>query len=383
MTRFIPVSEPLIEEDEIKTVAEVLNSGWIGLGPKTEEFEKKFEEYIGVQNALATNSCTSALRLALHAHDIGPGDEVLVTPITFAATVNVIEHLGAKPVFIDIDKDTMLLDLVKIKDKITNKTRAIIPVHLAGMVCDTELLSGSLPKNIIIIEDAAHALGAEINNKKIGNSNNLVCFSFYPTKNITTIEGGMITTNNDALAEKLCPLIHHGLSINAFERTKTSNIYKVTHAGYKYNLNDVSSTLGLKQLEKINQFLIKRNKIALIYQQELTNNELIFIPQLKDKNIKRVYNLYPILIDFNKLTIMREELMYSLQKANIGTGIHFEALHLQPYYKNKYGFTKGMLPNAEFVSERLLSLPLSAKMTEEEALYVADTLKKILHSNKK
>jgi dTDP-4-amino-4,6-dideoxygalactose transaminase len=377
----VPFSSPLIEADEIREVTKVLRSGWIGTGPKVQEFERKLSEYIGVNNAITVNSCTAALHLSLIVSGVRVGDEVITTPMTFAATSNVITHVGAKPVFADIKKNSWNIDPNEIKKRITNRTKAIIPVHYAGLPCDlNEISEIARAKNIHIIEDAAHAFGARYDGQRIGSSGNLVCFSFYPTKNITTIEGGLVCTQDTHIADLIKVLRLHGQSSDAWSRYSSGSAksYRVTHAGFKYNLTDVQAAIGIKQLEKVNRFLEIRKRIAKIYLEELNGVHGIIVPVSEAENGERVWHLFTILIKSEELGVDRDVVMAKLNEIGIGTGIHYEALNLHPFYQNQYGYHDGMYPVAEYVSARTLSLPLSAKLTDEQVIYVIDRLKSIL-----
>ncbi|RKY89127.1 UDP-4-amino-4,6-dideoxy-N-acetyl-beta-L-altrosamine transaminase, partial [candidate division KSB1 bacterium] len=266
--RFLPFHQPSIDGEEIQEVVDTLKSGWITTGPKTKLFEKKFQEYIGCKYAIAVSSCTAGLHLALVAAGVGQGDEVITTPYTFATTGEVIIQIGAKPVFVDIEEDGFNIDVTKIPEAITPETKAIIPVHFAGEPCDMdEIMKIAQENNLFVIEDAAHAVGAEYKGKKIGNIGDVTVFSFYATKNLTTGEGGMVTTNNDELAEKIRLLSLHGISKDAWKRytAEGSWYYEILYAGYKYNMTDIQASLGIHQLNKLEKFLSIRQKYAQRY----------------------------------------------------------------------------------------------------------------------
>ena len=373
--RFLPYYQPLIEEDEIKEVVDTLKSGWLTMGPKTIEFEKLIAEYTGAKNAIAVSSCTAALHLSLIGLGVGKGDEVITTPFTFASTGNVIIHAGAKIVFVDIDRKTYNIDPEKIEEAITPKTKAIIPVHYAGQSCDIKTITEiAEDNNLFVIEDAAHAIGAEYDGKKIGTFGTTTCFSFYATKNITTGEGGAITTNDDELADKLRVLRLHGISKDAWKRysEKGSWYYEIEECGWKYNMTDIQAALGIHQIKKLDKFIEIRRRCAKNYNEELKKIDGIITPYEKS-NVKYVYHLYPILLqNYN-----RDEFIEKMQEKGIGCSVHFIPLHMHPFYKNTLGFKKGNFPNAEWVYEKEVSLPLYPKMKEDDVRFVIETVKDI------
>ena len=383
---FLVFGKPEITDDEINEITNVLKSGWLSTGPKAKEFEEKFKEYIGCGNAIALNSCTSALHLSLLCNGISKGDEVIVTPMTFAASVNVIEHVGATPIFVDIEKTSYNIDSNKIEEAITPKTKAIIPVHFAGLVCDMDKINKiAQDHNLLVVEDAAHAIGAEYKSKKIGSEENIACFSFYATKNLAAGEGGMITVNNDDLAEMIRIYSLHGLSKHAWQRfsKEGKKTYEVIYPGYKYNMQDLNAAIALCQLKKIDNYNAIRKNYAKLYIQEFENFDLLELPPMGD-NIKRnVWHLFPILLNLDKLRITRDEFVNALFKENIGSGIHYKAVHLQPYYTQKYQSNKLQLKRAEYVSERTVSIPLQTTMTENDLYDVVNALKKILNYYKR
>lgn len=379
--KFLPYALPLIEDDEINEVTAVLNSGWLTTGPKTKLFEEQFKEYIGAKHAMAVNSCTAGLHLSLAASNIGVGDEVITTPFTFCATVNVIEHCGATPVFVDIDPNTFNIDANLIEEKITPKTKAIIPVHYAGQACNLDKLYSIANKyNLLVIEDAAHAAGTEYKGKKVGQNSYSASYSFYATKNLTTAEGGMIVTNNDDLAEKIRMLSLHGISKDAWKRytSEGSWYYEVLYPGFKYNLTDLQSALGIHQLRKLDYFNEVRTKYAKIYNNAFKSIPEIIIPQEHTKG-KMVWHLYAIRL----LDISRDEFINNMKENNIGTSVHFIPIHYHPYYKNKYGYRKGDFPKTEEVFEQIVSLPLYPKMNENDIEYVIQSTKDTISSLKK
>lgn len=377
---FLPYALPLTDDYEINEVIEAINSGWITTGPKTKLFEEKFKEYIGCKHAIAVNSCTAGLHLSLIGSNIGPGDEVITTPLTFCASVNVIEHCNARPVLVDIDEDTFNIDPNKIEKKITENTKAIIPVHYAGQSCYMEQINEIARKhNLLVIEDAAHASGTEYKNIKVGQESYSASYSFYATKNLTTAEGGMIATNNDELAQQLRILSLHGISKDAWKRyTSEGNwYYEVIYPGFKYNMTDIQAAIGLHQLKKLDAFNSKRKQYADIYNEAFSEIDEIHTPQEVVEG-KMIWHLYVIRLK----GVSRNDFINEMKKYNIGTSVHFIPIHYHPYYKNKYGFEKGDFPVVENIFDEIVSLPLYPKMTEDELNYVINSTKEIIYKLK-
>lgn len=385
MKKIIPFGAPVVEKEEIKEVINTLQSGWIGTGPKCQKFEKDFAKYTGAKYALAVNSCTAALHLSLLVSDIDSGNEVITTPLTFAATVNAIKHVGAKPVLVDIDSNTLNINPYLIEKKITSKTRAIIPVHFGGLPCVMDKIKKLAKKhNLIIIEDAAHATGAKYKGNKIGNLGNLTCFSFYANKNITTSEGGMITTNNRQLAEKIKILRLHGLSTGAWKRYKSKKLIlsKIIYPGYKYNMTDIQASLGIHQLKKLEKFLKIREKYAKIYDSVFSKLDYLYL-QHRPSNIKsdrHALCLYVLILDSSKFKLSRNKIVDKLRTKGIGAAIHYGTIHLHPFYKKDLSYHVGDFPISERVSNSIISLPLTPKMSIPDIKYVAKTTKKVLRS---
>lgn len=372
----MPYFQPAIGEDEIREVVHTLNSGWLTMGAKTIEFEQLLAKYIGAKHAIALNSCTAALHLSLIALGIGKGDEVITTPFTFASTGNVIVQVGAKPVFVDIEKDTYNIDPERIREAITPQTRAMVPVHYAGQPCDMNpIVEIAQEHDLYVIEDAAHAIGAEYKGRKIGTFGDTTCFSFYATKNMTTGEGGAITTNDDRLADKFRVLRLHGINKDAWKRYAAGGswYYEIEDCGWKYNISDIQAALGIPQLRKLDKSIETRRKYVGIYNKEFRNLGGIVIPYERT-DVKHVYCLYPILL--KKLD--RNEFVETMKGKGIGCSVHFIPLHLHPFYREKFGFKKGDFPNAEWVYEREVSLPLYPKMNEEAVWRVVATVREIL-----
>ena len=378
---FLPPFRHSIGEEEINEVVDTLKSDWVTTGPKTFNFEDIFSKKVDSKYAIAVSSCTAALHLAIVALGIGEGDEVITTPFTFAATAEVVENEKAKPVFVDVEKDTYNIDPARIEEKITDKTRAIIVVHYAGHACEMDRIMDIAKKNdLYVIEDAAHAIGSKYNNKSIGSIGDVTCFSFYATKNITTAEGGMITTNNEELADKMRILSLHGISKDAWKRysSEGSWYYEILYSGYKYNMSDLQASIGIHQIGKLDQMQKRREEIADKY-----NKSFAEIPQLTTPTVKNyatnAWHLYPVQVNDDLLSINRNDFIEALKAENIGTSVHFIPLHLHPYYKEKYGFKGSSFPNAESLYNHEISLPIYPKMADEDVDDVISAVKKIIN----
>ncbi len=368
---FLPYCQPFIGPEEIQEVVDSLQRGWVTTGPKVKKFEQDFADYIGVKHAIALSSCTAALHVALAAFGIGPGDEVIVPTLTFCATANVVAHLGATPVLVDVDEN-FHISLEAVRRNLNGRTRAIIPVHYAGQACDLDaLLDLGKKHSVLILEDAAHAVGAEYNGKKIGAHGQAVAFSFYATKNMTTGEGGMLTTNDDWLAGRIRLLSLHGMSRDAWKRYTQpgSWYYEVHEAGYKYNMTDIQAALGIHQLRRLEGFIERRRAIAESYAAGLADIPGIRLPT-EAPGRKHTYHLYPLRVD--SLTVGRDLLIEKLKQANIGTSVHFTPLHRHPYYRRVLHCSEAAsFPVAERIYDELLSLPLYPKMSDSD---VADVI---------
>ena len=373
--RLIPFHRPYITEEEIKEVETVLKKGWLTYGKKSVEFEEDFKNYIGSLFAVAVNSCTACLHLALRAIGLKEGDEVLIPTTTFVATAEVIRYFNAKPVMIDVEKDTHLIDINQIERYITKKTKAIIPVHFSGQPCDMqEIMEIARKYKLYIIEDAAHALPAWYRGKKIGTIGDITCFSFYATKTLATGEGGMATTNNEEVAEKIRILRLHGISKDAWKRYSTEGSWKydVVDLGYKYNITDIQSALGLAQLRKLEFMWEKRKNIAKIYNKHFSEYEEL-IPYKVKKDRISAWHLYPLKLNLEALKITRNQFIEELKKRGIYTSVHFIPLYRFTYYK-KLGYKKEDYPTSEWIFERVLSLPIYPSMTEEDIYYVVENV---------
>lgn len=388
----IPFHRPLIGEEEIARVAECLRSGWLTTGQRTVEFEKKFAEYIGAPHAIAVNSCTAAMHLALAALGIKRGDEVITSPYTFVATCEAIQYLGAKPVFVDIDPLTLNLNPDLLPQALSERTRAIVPVHFAGHPADMPLIMAlAQAYDLKVMEDAAHALEAEIKwgvaengdnplgKGKIGKIGDATCFSFYATKNLTTGEGGMVTCANADLAAHIRRLSLHGLSRDAWKRYASTGswYYEVLEQGYKYNLTDIAAALGLAQLSKVKAMWQRRAEIVARY-----NAAFADMPELETPTVKpgmcHAWHLYTLRLHLYRLTLDRNEFLDELYRRGINCSVHFIPLHMMPHYHKAYGLHPGDFPVAEREYCRVLSLPLYPALGDEEVKRIITTVQQII-----
>ncbi len=377
---FLSFGAPLIEEAEIDEVVATLRSGWLGTGPKTHQFEEDFKAYSGAKYAVALSSCTAALHLALKVLEVGPGDEVIVPAMTFAASANVVVHCGATPVFVDCERATMNIDAADLERKITEHTKAIIVVHMAGRACDMDAVMRIAKKHKLkVVEDAAHAVETEYKGKKIGTIGDIGCYSFYVTKNVVTAEGGMATTNNEEYAKRMRVLSLHGMSADAWKRYGTDGYkhYEVVEAGYKYNMTDIQASLGLHQLARVEENWKRRKEVWDRYMKELAGLPLI-LPAPLEGDSRHALHLFTVLVDTEKTKVTRDQFLNEMTKRNVGTGVHFRALHLQPFYQKLLGHAPGDLPETEFIGDRTASIPLSAKLSDEDVSDVIAAIKDIL-----
>ena len=378
---FLPFSRPTISDREIDEVVDSLKSGWLTTGPKVAKFEKAFSEWSGGAEAISVNSATSGLHLVLACLDLEPSDEIITSSITWPSTVNNIELCGARPVFADVDKDTLQIDTTAVAEKITPRTKAVIPVHFAGAPCDMDALRDLCePRGIHVIEDAAHAVGTEYREKLIGADSEAAIFSFHPIKNMTTGEGGMILTNNDQWARRMRRLRFHGISRDAWKRYSKGGIpqYEVEEPGYKYNMLDIQAAIGIHQFAWLGKFNRIRRELAMNYHHMLENiSEILPLGTVPWPHV-HAWHLYIVRLNTDTLSVTRDEFIAAMQEENIGTGLHFPAVHLQKYYREKYGFKKGDLPSSEWNSERLFSLPLYPMLTISDQEDVVHALKKLI-----
>ncbi len=394
---FLVFGSPRIEEDEIQEVVATLRSGWIGTGPRVGQFEAAFRDYVGARHAMALHSCTAALHLSMIAIGVGPGDEVITAPLTFAATANSILHTGAHPVFVDVERETMLIDPEKVREYIETecyiddktglpihqrsrrKVRAILPIHLTGRPCRMDdLMALARQYHLYVIEDAAHAIEAVYRGRKVGTIGDLTCFSFYVTKNLVTGEGGMVTTGDERLADCIKTYGLHGMSKDAWQRYSDEGFvhYQVLYPGFKYNMMDLQAALGIHQIKRIEAYHRRRETLWRRYDEAFQTLPLQ-IPPPQEPGTLHARHLYTILVDPAK---GRDTFQQALHARNIGTGIHYTALHLHPYYEQTFGYRRGDFPHAEYISDRTLSLPLSAKLTDEDADDVIEAVRAVCAS---
>ncbi|MBI3090060.1 MAG: DegT/DnrJ/EryC1/StrS aminotransferase family protein [Candidatus Tectomicrobia bacterium] len=375
----LPFQRPCLGEAEAEAVREVLLSGWITTGPKTRAFEEAFAGFVRAPFALGLNSCTAGLHLALMAAGVQPGDEVITTPIGFAASANVIDHLGARAVFVDVRPQDLNLDVGRIEAAVTPSTRAILPVHLAGNPCDmAPLLELAQRLGLPVISDAAHATDAEYHGRRMGELGDYATFSFYATKPITTAEGGMLTTPHGEQLDWLRTLSLQGLSRDAWTRFgRDYQHWEIVVAGYKFNMFDVQAALGLVQLQRAEEFRRQRSRIAAIYDAAFTEIEEL-APLRPLAGCTPSHHLYIVLLRPEAAGMTRDAFMNALQCEGIGVGVHFRALHLHPYYQQKFGYGAGLAPRAEAASKHILSLPLFNGMRERDAERVIDAVQRIL-----
>lgn len=385
MNTFLPFALPDIGEEEIAEVVDSLRSGWLTTGPKTQRFEREFAEFVGGDvQALAVNSATAGLHLVLEAFGIGPGDEVITTPYTFTATAGVVRHLGADPVFVDIDPRTFNIDPEKLERAITPRTKAIIPVHFAGLSCEMDSIIEIARKyGLRVLEDAAHALPTTYRGQIVGTlDSDATVFSFYATKTITTGEGGMIVTRDEAVAQRCRAMRLHGISRDAFDRytsTKPAWHYEVIAPGFKYNLTDIASSIGLQQLKKAWSFQERRQWMAERYNMELAGLPITPPPQPQNGDI-HAWHLYAIRLD-DSAQISREEFIQQMSARGIGCSVHFIPLHLHPYWQKAYDLQPHDFPAAWRAYERAVSLPLYTKMTDDDQSRVIEAVKDVLAGN--
>lgn len=372
-SKHIPVLQPAIGQEEIDAVAEVMRSGWLGLGPKTEQFEQEFAAFAGSRFAVALNSGTAALHLAMEMLNIGPGDEVIVPPITFISTVHAVSYVGATPVFADVEPDTMNLSVEDIERKITNRTKAIIVVHLAGHPCDMDAIHALADsRGIKVVEDAAHACGASYKGRIIGSLGELTCFSFHAVKNLTCGEGGAITCNQDWIARKLREKRWVGISKDTWMRTATDKVYAwqyfVDKVGYKYHMNDTQAAIGLVQLRKLQQLNGRRREIAETYRRELADLSWIELP--KEKPYARSsWHLFQIKLPGEQA---RDRLIGHLKERDIATGVHYYPCHLHPCYIH----LKAVVPVSGEIWRRILTLPIHPNLTDDDLDRIVDGIRK-------
>lgn len=377
---FLPFHRPSFGPEEEAEVIDTLRSGWVTTGPKTHRLEAAFREMLGGPCAVAVSSCTAALHLALVGLGVGPGDEVITSPVGFATTANVLVHVGATPVFADVEPDTLNLDPAAVAALIGPRTKAILPVHLYGHPCDLDALEALARRHdLLLIEDAAHAIGAEYRGRPMGSRADAAVFSFYATKNITTGEGGMLITRRQALADQAAILRLHGMSRGAWKRYGADGFqhWDILAPGYKYNLSDVHAAIGLAQLPKLERFWAERKRLFERYDELLAGMPDVIRPVVRSE-VRSAYHLYSIRVNVERLRWTRDQIMTAIQAENIGLGVHFRVLHLHPYYRDHFGFQRGQCPVAEAASDRLFSLSLYPGLTDGDLRDTVTAVAKVL-----
>lgn len=384
----VPFHRPTIGEEEINEVVATLRSGWLTTGPRTAQFEKEFRDYVGSRRALGVNSCTAGLHLALAALKIGPGDEVITTPLTFCATVNTILHAGATPILADVGSDGNI-DPASVAERITDRTRAVIPVHLAGLPCEMDAIwSLARRHRLHVIEDAAHAVGAHYQGTPIGGadratgiSSDVVAYSFYATKNLTTGEGGMVTTHDESLADSMRCLCLHGINKDAWNRySERGNwYYEVLACGFKYNLSDIQSAIGLHQLRKLERFIEIRSELARHYNRDLAGVAEVEVPPERSSS-RHAWHLYMLRLNLEKLDIDRAQFIRALLDRGIGASVHFIPIPLHPFFAAHAIRPQNRCPRALELYPRLVSLPLYPAMTGDQVDYVVRSAKEIVRA---
>lgn len=391
--QFLPYALPSIGEEEIAEVVDSLRSGWVTTGPKVKRFEKDFADYIGAKHAITVNSCTAGLHIALTSLGVGPGDEVIVPTMTFCSTANVVVHLGARPVLVDVGEDFNVLP-ESIERAITHRTKAIVPVHHSGQACDLSAIYAIAERyHIPIVEDAAHAVGTTYNGLKIGsdalvsrapNVAHATVFSFYATKNMSTGEGGMITTPDNTLMEQMRLFTLHGMSHDAWKRYSSSGswYYEVIVPGYKDNMTDIAASMGIHQLRRLDGFIKVRQEYGRRYDKGFADWPEIQTPLVhSDRN--HTFHLYVIRLCLDRLTINRAQFIEALRAQNIGTSVHFIPVHLHPYYQQTFGYHRGALPRAEALYDQIISLPLYPRMTEADVDYVVEAVRQVISEHRR
>jgi dTDP-4-amino-4,6-dideoxygalactose transaminase len=378
---FLPFARPSLGEEEIREVVDTLRSGWITTGPKTERFAAEFLEYVGGRHAVPVASATAGLHAALLALGVGPGDEVVTTPLTFVATLNTIVHCGAAPVLVDVDAATLQMRVENVEASLTPRTKAIVPVHYVGQPVDLDpLLALAASRGIAVLEDAAHAVGTEYKGRRIGSFPTTSVFSFHPNKNITTGEGGMIVTEDPDVFERASLLKFHGMDREAWKRfaKEGSPRYDVAVPGFKYNMMDIQAAIGLHQLRRLDGFIAERARLAARYDAAFAGTAGLILPSRVPYAARHAWHLYTPLVDVDRLTISRDRFMDELKRRNVGTGLHYTAAHEFSYYAGRFGWKPDDFPEAHFVSERIVSLPLFPGLSDADQDDVVETISAVL-----
>lgn len=377
---FLIFGSPLIGEEEKREVLDCLDSGWIGTGPKVARFEREFSAYLGAEHSVALHSCTAALHLSLLTLEFSPGDEVITTSLTFCATVNAIIHAGATPVLVDVEPHTMNLDPAQVEARITDRTRAILPVHFAGRPCNLEALAGLADRHgLALIEDCAHAIETLYRGRHVGTFGDFGCFSFYVTKNLATGEGGMVVTPNPEHARRIKVLSLHGLSADAWKRFDDDSYrhYKASECGFKYNMMDIQAALGIHQLQRLEANWARRKEIWRIYQDEFACLPLI-LPEPPEADTRHAFHLYTVRVDRRAAGVSRDEFLTAMSAENVGVGVHYESIPTHPYYRERFGWQPEEFPTSDEIGRTTVSLPLSAKLSDRDVEDVITAVRRVL-----
>lgn len=374
----LPYGRQAIDEDDIRAVVETLRSDWLTTGPKVKEFEEAFAAWVGARYAVSFSSGTAALHGAAFAAGIGPGDEAITTPLTFAATANCVLYQGGVPVFADVAEDTLNIDPERMASLVSSRTKALLPVDYAGHPAELDAILEIADRHgLIVIEDSCHALGAEYRQRKVGGISHMTVFSFHPVKHLTTGEGGMVTTNDARLADTLRKFRNHGISSEARERQREGQWhYEMVLLGFNYRLTDLACALGLQQVSKLEGNLARRRQIAARYAAAFRNLPGIVVPSVHE-GVSPAWHLYPVRVDREKLTTGRAEIFRALRAENIGVNVHYIPVHLHPYYRDRFGYHGGEFPVAEAAYEALISLPMFHGMTDQDIDDVIEAVRKV------
>jgi perosamine synthetase len=374
----LPYGRQTIDDDDVQAVVATLRSDWLTTGPTVAEFERRFAELVGARHAIAVSSGTAALHTAVFAAGLGAGDEAVTTPLTFVATANAVLYQGGRPVFADVDAERLTLDPASVQSRMTGRTRLLMPVHYAGQPCDLEPIHHLARKQgLCVIEDAAHALGAEYRGRRIGGLSDLTIFSLHPVKHITTAEGGVVTTNDSALADRARRFRNHGLATDAATRHLAGALYsEMIDLGFNYRLSDVQCALGLSQMTKLAASLARREVIARRYRAALTGMAGVVVPPVA-ANVRHAWHIFPVLLELDRLSVDRGRIVAALRAENIGVSFHYVPAYWHPYYA-ALGYRRGLCPRAEAAAERLMTLPMFPAMTDADVDDVVQALAKVI-----